>query len=97
MSVSAATPAAAAQFTMPPVTEAAPKPQVSFRLVQDRVSDPSPIHISGMIASKQVARNATLGVGLFKMSPKKLGSGDWRLDGGAPKSRKAAVSFIMKF
>ena len=70
---------------------------VNLRLVQDRVSEPGPIHVSGMIAQRAIGPNAILGVGLFKMAPKKLGSGDWRVDGTQPKSRKAAVSFIVKF
>ena len=70
---------------------------VNLRIIQDRLTDESPIHNSGMIAQKSISSNATLGVGLFRMAPKKLGSGDWRLDGPAPKSRRAAVSFVVKF
>jgi len=70
---------------------------LNLRLVEDRSNDPSPIHNSGMIVQQTVAPNAFLGVGVFKMAPKKLGSGDYRADGTAPKSRRAAVSFLFKF
>jgi hypothetical protein len=34
---------------------------------------------------------------LLRARPKKPGSGDWRLDSGAPRSRRAAVSILLKF
>ena len=70
---------------------------MNLRIVEDKISDPAPLHRSGMIAQKSIAPNTILGVGLFKMTPKKLGSGDLRIDGSAPKSRRAAVSVIVKF
>ena len=69
----------------------------NFRLVEDAVFDPRPIHNSGMIAQTQVAPNATLGIGLLKAAPRKPGAGEWRVDNGAPRSRKAAVSFRLRF
>lgn len=96
----AATSAAAGpqSVSSPLVAEVAPKERrVNLRLVEDRVSDPSPIRNSGMIVQRTIAPNTVLGVGLFKMAPKKLGSGDLRLDGPAPKSRKAAVSLRFTF
>lgn len=72
-------------------------PRLNFRLVQDPDFDPAPVHHSGMIARTQVMPNGTLGIGLLKATPKKLGSGDWRPENGAPRSRKAAVSFQLKF
>lgn len=75
-----------------------PRPaSLNFRLVQDADFDPAPVHHSGMIAQTRVMPNATIGVGILKAAPKKLGSGDWRQDSGAPRSRKAAVSFQLKF
>ncbi len=69
---------------------------VSFRLVQDREFDPDPVHHSGIVAQTEVAPNATVGIGLLRSKPKTL-SGDWTSDTGAPRSRKAAVSFLLKF
>ena len=95
----AAGPATAGPLLIPSplADQPAPKRSVNLRLVSDRVTDENPIHNSGMIAQKAITANAVLGVGLFKMAPKKLGSGDWRVDGPAPKSRRAAVSFVVKF
>ena len=73
------------------------KPKLNFRLVQDPISDPAPVHNSGMVAQTEVAPNATVGVGLLKSSPKKYGSGDWRVENGMPRSRKAAVTLQLKF
>lgn len=73
------------------------RPALSLRIVDDPIIDPKPIHNSGMIAQTIVAPNAVLGVGLLKAAPKRPGSGEWRLDSGTPRSRKAAVSFILKF
>ena len=84
----------------PSLTLAQPASQahrsVSFRLVQDREFDPYPVYHSGIIAQTQVAPNATVGFGLLKSRPKKP-SGEWTLDGGAPRSRKAALNFLLKF
>jgi len=81
-----------------PLVEAQkPSKAINLRLVQDRLAEPTPIRSSGMIAQRTIARNAVVGIGLFKMTPKKFGSNDLRLDGQAPKSRKAAVSFQFRF
>ena len=81
------------------ITEPAPKarPALNFRLVRDSEFDPDPIHNSGMIAQTEIAPNATVGFGLLKAAPKKRGSGEWKLDDSAPRSRKAAVSLRIKF
>jgi hypothetical protein len=50
-----------------------------------------------MIAETEVAPMTTLGVGILKGAPKDLGPLDWRLDPGAPRTRKAAVSFDFRF
>ena len=80
-----------------PKAEQPVRPSLNFRLVQDPIEDPRPVHNSGMIAHTEVAPGATLGIGIFKTAPRKLGSGDWRTDGKSPSSRKAAVTFRMKF
>jgi hypothetical protein len=70
---------------------------IGFRLVRDPEFDPSPVYHSGIVGQTEIAPNATLGIGLLKARPKKPGSGEWRFDSGAPRSRKAAVSFLLKF
>jgi hypothetical protein len=70
---------------------------VSFRLVQDPESDSGPVHHWGVVAQTELAPNMSIGIGLLKSKPRKLGSGDWRLESGAPHSRKAAVDVLLKF
>ena len=66
-------------------------------MVQDPAFDPDPVHHSGIVGETEIAPNATIGIGLLRARPKKPGSGDWRLDSDAPRSRKAAVSIQLKF
>jgi hypothetical protein len=73
------------------------RPTLNFRLVSDSEFDPDPVHHSGMVAQSEIGPNATVGIGLLKAAPKKPGSGDWKLDNGIRHSRKAAVSFRLKF
>lgn len=82
------------------VTSEAEKPQrpsVKFRIVQDPIEDPRRVHNQGVIAQTEISPGATLGFGLLRASPKKLGSGDWHLDRGAPRSRKAAIQLQWRF
>ena len=72
-------------------------PALKFRIVEDPVFAPGPTHNSGMIAHTPVAPNASIGVGLLKASPRKLGTGEFRQENGPPGSRKAAVRFVLKF
>lgn len=83
----------------PSVRDSAPlsKPRLNLRIVRDPDFSPEPVHNSGMIAQTEVAPNATLGFGILKAAPKRPGTGDWRLEPGAPRSRKAAVSFDFRF
>jgi hypothetical protein len=75
----------------------APQPKLNFRLVRDADLAPDPVRHSGMIATTDIAPNVTLGFGILKAAPKRPGPGEWRLDPGAPRSRKAAVSFDFRF
>lgn len=81
----------------PPEAESRQRPSLKFRIVQDPIEDPRRVHNSGVIAQTEIARGTTLGFGLLRASPKKLGSGDWHLDRGAPRSRKAAIRLQWKF
>jgi hypothetical protein len=82
---------------------AAPKgpqpPRLNFRLVADgngvdRLTQ-EPLRRSGMIASTEVAPNASLGFGFVRSSPKR--SSEMQPGLRATGSRKAAVSFQLKF
>jgi hypothetical protein len=50
----------------------------------------------GMIVQRKVAPNARVGVGLLNMFAKKMGP-DWRVEGRSGRSRKPAVTFVLKF
>ena len=69
-------------------------PAFNIRLVGDRQNRSARVGDAGMIASTNVAPNATLGIGLLKTAPRK--SNDWRL-GTRYSPRKAAVNFQLKF
>lgn len=71
--------------------------RLNFRLVRDDIEAPGPVHNSGMLAETEIAPNTTVGLGLLKAAPKKLGSGDWRTENGTSHSRKAAVRIQLKF
>ena len=70
---------------------------LKFRIIEDPVFAPTPVHNSGMIAQTPLAPNASIGVGLLKASPRRPGSGEFRPESGAQGSRKAAVRFTLKF
>jgi hypothetical protein len=69
----------------------------SVQIIEDPVVDQKPVHNSGMVAQTQVMPGGVLGVGILKAAPNKFGAGEWRADPGAPRSRKAAVTFKLRF
>ena len=69
----------------------------SVQIIRDPVVDQKPVHNSGMLAQTQVMPGGVLGVGILKAAPNKFGAGEWRADPGAPRSRKAAVTFKLRF
>jgi hypothetical protein len=73
------------------------QPLLAFRLIGDSASAPGRGHHAGMIAETELAPRTTIGLGILKGAPKDLGPLDWRLDPGAPRTRKAAVSFDFRF
>ena len=70
---------------------------LSLQIIEDPAVGQEPIHNSGMIAQTQVMPGGVLGVGILKAAPNKFGAGEWRADPGAPRSRKAAVTFKLRF
>ena len=77
--------------------EAAPKPKVDFRLVRDPDFDSTPVHQSGVIAQTHVSENATLGIGMLRVTPRQPVTGEWRNLPPNLRSKKAAVKFTLKF
>jgi hypothetical protein len=77
----------------------APSVRFNFRLVADQAGldrmTQAPLRRSGMVASTEVAPNATLGFGLVRSAPKR--TSDLRPGPRGAGSRKAAVSFQLKF
>jgi len=57
---------------------------------------PHPL-VAGMIVSREVAPNATLGVGLATLYGRKKSGNDVRITGGPRGSRKPAVRFVLRF
>ena len=51
----------------------------------------------GIVAGFNVAPNALIGIGLFKMMPKRASPGFEPMDKAPSKSRKAAVGFTLNF
>jgi hypothetical protein len=73
--------------------------RLNFRLVADQASferlTQAPLRRSGMIASTEIAPNATLGLGFTRSGSKRMS--DDRPGSGGSASRKAAVSFQLRF
>jgi hypothetical protein len=80
-------------------TRAPHSPRLDFRLVAegggfDRVTQ-APVRRSGLIASTDIAPNAAVGFGFVRSNSRR--SGELRPGLPAAGSRKAAVSFQLKF
>jgi hypothetical protein len=68
-----------------------------LRLVAEPQWGSVPIRNKGMIASRAVAPNTVLGIGVFKSVSRRPDSGEFRVDGKQSGSRKAAVKLIFSF
>ena len=97
----AGVPAHSAPLSQGSIVVPEPKPErrsvLKFRIIEDAVFAATPLHNSGMIAQTPVTPNATIGIGLLRVSPRRAGSGEFRQETGAQGSRKAAVRFVLKF
>lgn len=69
---------------------------LDLRILQQQGFDRSPALVGGMLVRQEVAPNAALGVGLANMYGRKKGS-SLRIGDPPARSKKPAVSFIMKF
>jgi hypothetical protein len=72
------------------------------RALDLRISPQDPLPLprrfaGGMLVSREVAPNAMLGLGLANLYGRKKSGSDVRISGGPGRSRKPAVTFVMKF
>jgi hypothetical protein len=93
----AASTAAAAQMNVRLVPGQATTRALDLRLSQELgVQRPAPL-VRGMLVRHDVARNATIGLGLANIYAKRKGSADLRIGEPTPHSRKPAMTFILRF
>jgi hypothetical protein len=89
--------AASAQMSASLVPGQATTRALDLRLSQELgIQRPAPL-IRGMLVRHDVARNATVGLGLANIYAKRKGSAEWRVGEPTPHSRKPAVTFVIKF
>lgn len=89
--------AASAQMSARLVPGQATTRALDLRLSQELgIQRPAPL-VRGMLVRHDVARNATVGLGLANIYAKRKGSAEWRIGEPTPHSRKPAVTFILKF
>jgi hypothetical protein len=89
--------AASAQMSARLVPGQATTRALDLRLSQELgIQRPAPL-VRGMLVRHDVARNATVGLGLANIYAKRKGSAEWRAGEPPPHSRKPAVTFIIKF
>jgi hypothetical protein len=89
--------AASAQMSARLVPGQATTRALDLRLSQELgIQRPAPL-VRGMLVRHDVARNATVGLGLANIYAKRKGSAEWRVGEPTPHSRKPAVTFILRF
>ena len=70
---------------------------LDFRLKQDSsIMGPVPL-IRGMVVEHELAPNAAVGIGLSSLYDKRKSGTDGGLDSRPKRSRKPAVTFVLKF
>lgn len=72
------------------------------RALDFRISPQAPVPrwhplVDGMLVGRNVAPNATLGIGLGNLYGRKKAGADVRITGGPSHSRKPAIKFVMRF
>ena len=89
--------AASAQMSARLVPGQATTRALDLRLSQELgIQRPAPL-VRGMLVRHDVARNATVGLGLANIYAKRKGSAEWRVGEPTPHSRKPAVTFMLRF
>lgn len=79
----------------PPVAELARTRAIDLRIPHDPALSATQPLVRGMLVSREVAPNATLGLGLANLYGHK--KGDSRISGGPRRGRKPAVTFQLRF
>jgi hypothetical protein len=69
---------------------------IALRLTQNPGFNQLAPAAAGLAADTEVAPNARFGFHLMTISPPPLGP-QWRTDGRLPRSRRPAISFVLKF
>jgi hypothetical protein len=93
----AASTGATAQMNVTLVPGQATTRALDLRLSQELgVERPVPL-VRGMLVRHDIARNATVGLGLANIYAKRKGSADLRVGEPTPHSRKPAMTFILRF
>jgi hypothetical protein len=89
--------AATAQMSARLVPGQATTRALDLRLSQELgVQRPMPL-VRGLLVRRDIARNATVGLGLANIYGKRKGAAEWRVGEPTPHSRKPAVTFILRF
>ena len=70
---------------------------VDLRITQRASVAPPQLLVGGMLMRKQLAPNATVGLGLANLYGRKKSGSDMRINGGPGRGRKPAVTFVLKF
>ena len=70
---------------------------LDLRIVQQAGPEHPHSLVGGMIVSREVAPNATIGLGLGNLYGRRKAGSDVRITGGPRGSRKPAVKFVLRF
>ena len=70
---------------------------LDFRMSQQPPATAPRRFVGGMLVSRDVAPNATLGLGLANIYGRRKPGSDVRITGGPGRSRKPAVKFVLRF
>ncbi|MFL6731436.1 MAG: hypothetical protein ACJ8EH_12980 [Sphingomicrobium sp.] len=84
------------ELAAPVVADVAKSHEIDLRLSQQQGIEHPLLLIQGMIAQQELAPNASVGVGLANMYGRKKGPAP-RLGDPPTRSKKPAVSFVLKF
>ena len=57
---------------------------------------PTPL-IRGIVIQQDIAPNAMVGIGLANIYARRKGASEWRVGESGPRTRKPAVTFVLKF
>ena len=70
---------------------------LDLRISQMPSMPTQPPLVASMLVSRELAPNARIGVGLASIYGRKKSGGEMRINGGPGRSRKPAVTFVLRF